>query len=445
MFLGFILGLLMGLALWMWWRVRLDAKLRSCLPDLSDSPSRLSISRAISKISHLYQTCYQQEKEIDRWKKLIQLAPMGYLQVDDQNQLLWCNEQACQLLCLKRPASPRLLLEVVRCYELDHLIAQTRDSQKPCQQEWMFYPTCDYVREVKCDPAAHLASERPPFALRGYGVPLPKDRVGVFLESRQEVAVLSGQRDRAFSDVAHELKTPLTSIRLVAETLQSRLDPPARNWIDRLLSEAIRLSDLVEILLDLGRLEKGSYHSLNLKTIDLPALINSAWLSLEPLARKKQLQFDYTGPESLLIQADEQRIYRVMINLLDNSIKYNRSQGEIQVKLRASDRHIHIEAIDSGTGFTESELPYIFERFYRGDPSRARSGTSHIAGGIRQDSPSTHGSGLGLAIVRQIIEAHQGYVRASNHPETGGAWLEVLLPWEQPSSKTDAGISIIWP
>lgn len=418
------MGLLIGLALWMWWRVRLDAKLKKVLPDLSEEPSRLSISRLISKISHLHQTCYQLEKEIDHWKQLLQVAPIGYLQVDDQNQLLWCNEQACQLLCMKLPASPRLLLEVVRCYELDHLIAQTRDSQKHCQQEWTFYPTCDYVREVKCD--------RPPFALRGYGVPLPKDRVGVFLENRQEVAVLSRQRDRAFSDVAHELKTPLTSIRLVAETLISRLDPPARNWIDRLLSEAIRLSDLVEILLDLGRMEKGSYHSLNLKTIDLPALINSAWLSLEPLARKKQLQFYYTGPESLLIQADEQRIYRVMINLLDNSIKYNRETGVIQVKVSPTDRQLHIEAIDSGTGFTESELPYIFERFYRGDPSRARSGTENVTGEIRQDLPSTHGSGLGLAIVRQIIEAHQGYVRASNHPETGGAWLEVFLPWEQP-------------
>ncbi|MBO1351820.1 MAG: PAS domain-containing sensor histidine kinase [Hormoscilla sp. GUM202] len=415
----------MGLALFMWWRARLYAELQKVLPNKSDSPSRFSISRLLSTIAHLHQTCCQLEQEINNWKQLLQVAPIGYLQVDDQNQLLWCNQQACQLLCLQLPASPRLLLEVVRCYELDHLIGQTRDSQKPCQQEWMFYPTCDYVREVKCD--------RPPFVLRGYGIPLPKEQVGVFLENRQEVAVLSGQRDRAFSDVAHELKTPLTSIRLVAETLISRLDPPLRNWIDRLLSEVIRLSDLVEILLDIGRLEKEAYHSLNLKTLDLPALISSAWLSLEPLARKKQLQFYYTGPESLMIQADEQRIYRVLINLLDNSIKYNIQAGEIQVKLRPTDRQIQIEVIDRGTGFTESELPYVFERFYRGgDPSRARSATANVTGEIRPDLLSTNGSGLGLAIVRQIIEAHQGYVRASNHPETGGAWLEVFLPWQQP-------------
>jgi len=427
----------MGLAVFMWWRVRLYAKLQKVLQNISDSPSRFSISRLISTIAYQKQTCYQLEKEINNWKKILQVAPCGYLQVDDQNQLLWCNQQASQLLCLQLPASPRLLLEVVRCYELDRLIAQTRDSQKHEVLEWMFYPTCDYVREVKCDTAAQSPCDRPPFVLRGYGVPLPKEQVGVFLENRQEVAVLSGQRDRAFSDVAHELKTPLTSIRLVAETLQSRLDPPLRNWIDRLLSEAIRLSDLVEILLDLGRLEKGAYHSLNLKTIDLPALISSAWLSLEPLARKKQLQFYYIGPESLPIQADEQRIYRVLINLLDNSIKYNRDLGEIKVKLSPTDRHIHIEVLDGGKGFTESELPYIFERFYRGDPSRARSTTSNGRGEISPDLLSTHGSGLGLAIVRQIIEAHQGYVRASNHPETGGAWLEVFLPWDQPSPKTE--------
>ncbi|MBC6475069.1 MAG: PAS domain-containing sensor histidine kinase [Hormoscilla sp. GM102CHS1] len=422
----------MGLALFMWWRARLYAELQKVLPNKSDSPSRFSISRLLSTTAHLHQTCCQLEQEINNWKQLLQVAPIGYLQVDDQNQLLWCNQQACQLLCLQLPASPRLLLEVVRCYELDHLIGQTRDSQKPCQQEWMLYPTCEYVREVKSECAARTLRDRPPFVLRGYGIPLPKEQVGVFLENRQEVAVLSGQRDRAFSDVAHELKTPLTSIRLVAETLISRLDPPLRNWIDRLLSEVIRLSDLVEILLDLGRLEKGAYHSLNLKTLDLPALISSAWLSLEPLARKKQLQFYYTGPESLMIQADEQRIYRVLINLLDNSIKYNIQAGEIKVKLRPTDRQIQIEVIDRGTGFTESELPYVFERFYRGDPSRARSAIANVTGEIRPDLLSTNGSGLGLAIVRQIIEAHQGYVRASNHPETGGAWLEVFLPRQQP-------------
>ena len=87
----------------------------------------------------------------------------------------------------------------------------------------------------------------------------------------------------------------------------------------------------MEVLLDLGQLEKGANRCLNLKTLNLPELIQSAWLSLEPLARKKQLQLDYSGPESLLMQADEHRLYRVLINLLDNSIKYSPAGEQIQV------------------------------------------------------------------------------------------------------------------
>ena len=290
--------------------------------------------------------------------------------------------------------------------------------------------------------------------------------------------MLAQQRDRAFSDLAHELKTPLTSIRLVAETLQSRLEPPNRNWIDRLLSEVIRLSDLVEVLLDLGQLEKGANRCLNLKTLNLPELIQSAWLSLEPLARKKQLQLDYSGPESLLMQADEHRLYRVLINLLDNSIKYSPDREQILVRVSlepqtinssVSTQQIHLQVIDRGAGFPETALPYVFERFYRGEPSRVRSqsgfaGTQEIRGdriavtypqvlgrsqgelwdsfgkagtpslGDEQvlDLPPSRGSGLGLAIVRQIIEAHHGSVSASNHPETGGAWLQVFIPWQRP-------------
>jgi len=100
---------------------------------------------------------------------------------------------------------------------------------------------------------------------------------------------------------------------------------------------------------------------------------------------------------------------------------------------------VHLEVIDGGVGFPKTDLPYIFERFYRGEPSRARvlssSQTSPALSSNSSDPPRTaltHSSGLGLAIVRQIVEAHQGWVKASNHLETGGAWIEIYLP-QQPS------------
>jgi two-component system phosphate regulon sensor histidine kinase PhoR len=356
------------------------------------------------------------------WETLFEHSPLGYLQVDAENRLFWCSAKARELLAVSYwdAAKPRLLLEVVRSYELDQLIELVRETQVPQQREWILHP----VSANPTNPA-----RQPSRALRGSGVPLPTGQVGVFLENRQEVVQLIQQRNRCASDVAHELKTPLTSIRLVAETLQARLEPPLQLWADRLLTEVIRLSTLVQDLLDISRLEKGSLYCLKRTAVDLAQLIHSAWQSLEPLAQQHNLVLNYQGPSTLLVQVDESRLYRVLLNLLDNSIKYSPTGGAIAVKAKIIPpsepqipQQVHLEIIDSGTGFPEESIPHVFERFYRADSSRTR----HFGAGHAR-FPSS-GSGLGLAIVRQIVEAHQGSISASNHPETGGAWLQVWLP-----------------
>uniref|UniRef100_A0ACD5GN84 PAS domain-containing protein n=1 Tax=Desertifilum tharense IPPAS B-1220 TaxID=1781255 RepID=A0ACD5GN84_9CYAN len=202
--LGFSLGLLVGLALLVGYRVWLELKLKNLLPDLKSDTlraTRSSLSRLLWAIAFQQETCRDLENQVERWKQLLYLAPIGYIQVDEENQLCWCNQQACQLLGIQAPAAarPRLLLEIVRSYELDELIEVTRDAQKPCQREWTFQPTC-------ADPTN--LSQQQAIALRGIGIPLTRGEVGVFLENCQEVLILSQQRDRAFSDVAHELKTP---------------------------------------------------------------------------------------------------------------------------------------------------------------------------------------------------------------------------------------------
>lgn len=462
-----LVGLLVGLALLEWRWLRLNAKLwrivqkwRPDAPLAFSSTSRLTRAIAAHQEAH-----FALQNELQALQSLVQIAPVGFLQVDEDNQLLTCNSRACELLSMQPyfPGRPRLLLELVRSYELDALIEETRHTQQPCQSEWVFRPV---------DPDYAKLSQRQPHPLRGHGAPMPDGCVGVFLESREQVVMLTQQRDRWISDVAHELKTPLTSIRLVAETLQSRLEPPTRDWVDRLLNETIRLSSLVQDLLDLNQLEVHPSNRLTLKTVDLPRLVQSAWLSLEPLAREKQIQLDYVGCDRLLIVADEPRLHRVLLNLLDNSIKYSPAQQHIRVQVSVcqadktsptrAEQQIHLEVIDAGPGFPEAALPQIFERFYRVDPSRTRqaalkataqdgrSAGSTLSGTItpieaqtvnaqptanwKQDFRANSGTGLGLAIVRQIVEAHQGSVRASNHPETGGAWLEVFLPL-----KTDLG------
>jgi len=406
------------------------------------------------------------EQQVSDWKAIVSTLPVGYFQVDEDNQLIWSNLPALELLDIQDydMDEPRLLMEVVRSYDLDSLIDQARSRNRVCQREWNHYPASVNVTHVT-SPTAH--------PLRAYALPLQGgNQVGVILESRAEAQTLSQQRDRWTSDVAHELKTPLTSIRLVAETLQSRLEPPLRTWVDRLLVESIRLSTLVQEILDLSHLETASARPLKATVIDLPQLIRSAWLTLEPIASAKLITLTYKGPDALRLQGEDARLHRVLVNLLDNSIKYTLPERPIliqlsliqdpamingtrstesDVKSRTTATLIQIDLIDGGVGFPEEDLPFVFERFYRADPSRSRTTETYV---YSQDDRSTisneslssrpqtqiqipiqpfqpsSGSGLGLAIVRQIVELHKGTITARNHPE-GGAWIQIRLPQKQ--------------
>lgn len=448
--LGFLLGIAFSAAVLALWQFRFGQKLKRLLKEHhSQKPWTFLYfpSAWLRAIAHQQQSQQSLERDVELYRRILHASPVGYLQVDEENQVTWCNPMARQLLEIQQSdyRRPRLLLELVRSYELDQLIEQTRNTQQLCRQEWNFHA-------INADPQ-HLFPPRS-YALRGYGLPLHRGHVGVFLENRQEIALLTQQRDRWVSDVAHELKTPLTSIRLVAETLQYRIDPALRHWLDRLLNEVVRLSNLVQDVLDLSQLERGTLHCLSLKSVNLPDLIQSAWLNLEPLARQKQVKLEYAGAAHLLIQADESRLYRVLLNLLDNSIKYSPEGQTIQVRLTetqgtdenqtspaASNKHpVHLEIIDAGPGFSEAALPYVFDRFFRADQGRARpanlKGGALFQGDRALDPQICGGNGLGLAIVRQIVAAHHGSVTASNHPETGGAWLQVTLPCVPPQNKS---------
>ena len=488
MLFAFLLGLLLGGAFVVWDRARLHRQLKRILSDISPNATTSSLS-TLSQLSMAIATQQRTytliENRIRRYQFVLAEAPIGFLHVDDENCLVWCNHFAQVLFNVPydQYPQPRLLLELIRSYELDHLIDSVRKEGNPASDDWTFYP-------ANTDPSRVLKQKS--YALRGYGIPLFEGHVGVFIENRQDMVVLKQQRDRWTSDVAHELKTPLTSIRLIAETLQSRLEPALVSWADRLVNQSSRLSTLVQDLLDLSQLEvsQETVDSLTIRAVQLPELIQSVWLNVEPIARKKNLQLSYTGPSQLITQVDESRMYRVITNLLDNSIKYSPPEETIKVTVqetysqdtcepmipsspphefgnpptertesregeleesRPPRRLVQLEITDAGPGFSETDLPYVFERFYRADSSRTRtaafpqaqspihrktSGKEIAPNAIansasRISSESSHqpgGTGLGLAIVYQIVAAHGGQIEALNHPQTGGALIRIQLP-----------------
>jgi two-component system, OmpR family, phosphate regulon sensor histidine kinase PhoR len=338
-------------------------------------------------------------------ERLCAVAPLGYLIVDEKNQLLSCNLSAQELLGIttwQGEGPRRTLLEYARSYELDQLITRTREAQAPQKTDWS--PTWSSSTSSK-----HL---------RGKTVLLPQQCIGVFLQNRQELVDLNRARDQWTSAVAHELKTPLTSIRLVHETLSTRISPDLLTWVEKVIKEVNRLAELVQNLLDLGQWE----YPESPESLDLKDALDQAWDILEPLAQRRNVHLDYHGPETLPSIGDAQSLLRVWLNLLDNAVKYSPEGKTILVHVTLEDNnpegetsapHWLIDIQDKGPGFPPQDLDRVFEPFYRADPARARR---------------TGGNGLGLAIVRQIVEGHSGHIQARNHPETGGAWLQVTLP-----------------
>jgi len=202
------------------------------------------------------------------------------------------------------------------------------------------------------------------------------------------------------ANVSHELRTPLTSIRGFAETLlDGALEDRNNNrrFVEIIKSHALRLSDLTMDLLTLATLESESFQ-LKPEGIDLPALVHEVLESFRPLGHTKRQELEaMIEPGLPPIKADRDRIRQVLINLLDNAVKFTPEEGRIslEVRLNAEGTGVELHVKDRGIGIPSSDLPRIFERFYRVDKARSRE---------------QGGTGLGLAIVKHIVEAHRGHV-----------------------------------
>ena len=244
--------------------------------------------------------------------------------------------------------------------------------------------------------------------------------VAVVLQGRNPLESQLEQQEQWVSDVAHELKTPLTALRLVGDSLAIKAEGRQAVLVVRLQRELERLQVLVSDLLDLSRLDNTPFNDAAAQAaVDPLAVLHNVWTILEPLASERGVRLHIQGGSSNqeesphLAAIDPSRFHQALLNLLDNALRFSPEQSVIDVDVAARNRWCLVAVRDRGPGLSETDLERMFQRFYRGDPARARSPRS--------------GSGLGLAIVQQIALSQGGMVRASNHPE-GGALLELLVP-----------------
>ncbi len=213
--------------------------------------------------------------------------------------------------------------------------------------------------------------------------------------------------------VTHELKTPLAALKLYLQTLQKHnlTEEKKESIIDGALSENERLVQLIENILNTSRAENKAFE-LNKETIDLSLL--SAQLTERYQKRYKSLQFKIAIPDGLNLKADPNMLETILVNLLENAIKYGGATQEIAIKAVPLDRFITLTISDEGPGIAANERTHIFEKFYR------------IG---NEDTRKASGSGLGLYLVAELVHLHKGQVRCQeNHPR--GCVFEVILPYE---------------
>jgi two-component system sensor histidine kinase BaeS len=218
-------------------------------------------------------------------------------------------------------------------------------------------------------------------------------------------------RRQMVSDVAHELRSPVTNLRCTLESIQDGLAVPDRASIDALHEETLFLQRLVSDLQDLTLADAGQL-ALHVRPVDLRDVIRRAAAAMPATAGQPSVHIDC--PERLPdVQGDRDRLEQVFRNILSNARTHTPADGRIEVRAWEDGRWIHVEVVDTGAGIDAAHVAHVFDRFYRADTSRSRD---------------TGGAGLGLAIALQLVTAHGGDISAASDGLGKGARFCVRLP-----------------
>jgi len=217
-------------------------------------------------------------------------------------------------------------------------------------------------------------------------------------------------RNMMAGDIAHELRTPVTVILGALEAILDGVYAMSNETIAPIYDEALHLSQLIADLRDLALAEAGELE-LRRKPVDVELLVRQIVEGLALAGEDLPVLRIHAEPDVPHVKLDRKRFRQVLANLLSNAVRHTPIDGEIKVDIRRSAEGIELCVSDTGTGIAEGDLPHVFERFYRGDKARNRTGEG----------------GLGLAIAKHWVEAHGGTIRAGNRPD-GGASFIVRLP-----------------
>lgn len=325
----------------------------------------------------------------------------GIILLNPRKRVVLFNPAAEEIFALPgREALGKYYLEVLRDYELEAKLEMVlREGATVLHELKLVFPE-DKILESHLAPVRNEAG----------------DVAGILMVIRDVTRArhLERMRTEFVANVSHELQTPLTAIKGYAETLlDGAMEDSAtcRRFLGIIDEEAGRLTRLIDDLLDLSQIESGQMKPRR-REVALGDLVRQVLARLEPGFRKKGVMVETDLPAGLpTVHVDPDQVGQVLLNLLDNGIKYTPPGGRITIGARDLGGEVEVSVTDTGIGIPEKDLPRIFERFYRVDKARSRA---------------SGGTGLGLAIVKHIVEAHGGRVGVKSTPGEGSRFYFTL-------------------
>lgn len=321
----------------------------------------------------------------------------GVIMTDVEGNVILTNTAAAKLFGFKEAdSSKKQLIEVVHDHEVDEILKKCLETMK--------------------EQAVQFESSHAKRFLRAIAVPLYSQTrlngVLILVQDLTELRNLQTMRRELIGNISHDLRTPLTSIKAMVETLQgSAIDDrvAAQDFLSRIVGELDHLTHMVAELTQLSRIEAGQAE-LKMERVDLNALVNDAITAVMPLAERQKIVISKDlSPDLPLVPADKDRIRQTIINLVNNAIKFNKPGGKVTISTFYDSNSVSVSVSDTGIGIAKEDLPHIFERFYKAD--KARSGG---------------GSGLGLAIAKHTVQAHGGEIWAQSEEGKGSVFTFCL-------------------
>ncbi|MBT3314885.1 MAG: PAS domain-containing protein [Anaerolineae bacterium] len=397
-----LLIILFALLLWLGWRnYTLNQRIHSLTESVrrandeklpQDLPQLEELSNAIAALQTRLREQVEAEKgEHARLSAVLEQIPDGILISNAENRIQFANPAVAYLLEKKADSLVgSTVAETLRHHQLIEVWQKCKQSGE-MQSEVIEVPLQQRFLQLIAIPDQYAP-----------------DGILLLIQDLTRLRRLETVRRDFISNLSHELRTPLASLKALTETLQDGAldDPPAaQRFLSRIETEVDALTQMAQELLDLSRIESGKIE-LNLQETTPQKILQRAADRMRLQAERADVNLTLDCLSELPnIQADVARIEQVLVNLIHNGIKFTSTGGTVTLSAEAGSRLIRFAVTDSGSGIPADDLPRIFERFYKADPSR-RSG----------------GTGLGLSISKHLIEAHGGKIWAESREGSGSTF-----------------------